>query len=397
MNDVYIVSAVRSAIGRFGGALQNHAPADIAAPVMQAALERAGVDGEHLDLIIMGNVLRAGHGQLIPRQAAFKAGIPKHVDAMAVDMVCSSGMMALMNAATMVKAGEADLVLAGGVESMSNAGFFLSSGARWGFKYLVGNGGDHFVDVMYRDGLSDPTSGEAMGDQTERLIADKGISRDDLDSIAAMSQQRAHEATQNGAFDDEITPLEYRDRRETRHLTADEGIRADTTQESLARLRPAFNPQGTLTAGNASQISDGAAALLVASQAAVEKHGLTPMATFNGGSWAAGEPWRFAEAPLPAIRRLLDRSGQSLDDFDLFENNEAFAVNSVLFHRELGVDYDRLNVHGGAIALGHPIGCSGARIVVTLLHALKRRGGAHGLASICHGTGGGTAVSVSLV
>ncbi len=397
MQTVYIVAATRSAIGRFGGALQQHQPADLAAPVMQAALEQAGIEGGALDFIIMGNVLRAGHGQLIPRQAAFKAGIPTHVDAMAIDMVCSSGMMALMNAATMIKAGEADLILAGGVESMTNAGFHVSSGARWGLKYLVGNGGNHFVDVLYRDGLSDPMSGEAMGDQTERLIADKGITRADLDFIAAMSQQRAEAATAAGAFDDEITPLDYRERRETRQLVADEGIRAGTTEASLGKLRPAFNPEGTLTAGNSSQISDGAAVLLVASQAAVDQWGLTPLAVVHGGSWAAGEPWRFAEAPLPAVRRLLDRTEHSLADFDLFENNEAFAVNSVLIHRELGVNYDQLNVHGGAIALGHPIGCSGARIVVTLLHALRRQNKQHGLASICHGTGGGTAVSLSLV
>lgn len=396
MQDVYIVSAVRSAIGRFGGAFSNHAPSDIAAPVMQAALERAGVEGAALDLVIFGNVLRAGHGQLVPRQAAFKAGIPKQVDAMAIDMVCSSGMMSIMNAATMIKAGEADLVLAGGVESMSGAGFYLSSAARWGYKFIQ-PGAEPLADIMQRDGLSDPVSGEAMGEQTERLIEEEGISREDLDAVADESHRRAATATDKGLFASEITGVEYRDRRETKSLTHDEGIRADTTLESLAKLRTAFRKDGVLTAGNSSQISDGAAALLVASEAAVDRFGLTPLARITGSAWAAGEPWRFPEAPIPALKNVLDKTGLSIGDFDLFENNEAFAVNSVLFNRKLDVPYDKLNVHGGAIALGHPIGCSGARIVVTLLHALRHRDATLGMASICHGTGGGTAMSVEMV
>ena len=396
MRDVYIVSAVRSAIGRFGGAFKDHAPSDLAAPVMKAALDRAGVEGKNLDLVIFGNVLRAGQGQLVPRQAALKAGIPKEIDAMAIDMVCSSGMMSVMNAATQIKAGEAEMILAGGVEVMSGAGFYLSSGARWGYKYLPGPM-EPLVDIMFRDGLSDPMSGEAMGDQTERLAAEENISRDALDEVAFMSNQRAAEATAKGYFEDEIVPVDYRDRRETKALTADEGIRADTTLETLGSLRTAFKKEGVLTAGNSSQISDGAAALLVVSGEAVEKYDLTPLARINGGAWAAGEPWRFPEAPVPAVHHLLEKTGESIEDFDLVENNEAFALNSILFNRKLGVSYDQLNVHGGAISLGHPIGCSGARIVVTLIHALRRHDGQHGLAAICHGTGGGTAMSVELV
>jgi acetyl-CoA C-acetyltransferase len=396
MHDVYIVSAVRSAIGRFGGAFKTHSPVDIAAPVMAGALERAGVEGDALDLVIFGNVLRAGHGQLVPRQAAMKAGIPKHVDAMAVDMVCSSGMMSTMNGATMIKAQEADLLLTGGVESMSGAGFYVSSDARWGYKYVPGDGAS-MQDIMYRDGLSDPQSGEAMGDQTERLAADEEVSREELDDVAALSHQRAARATEEGLFDGEIIPVEYRKRRETKTLTADEGIRADTTTESLANLRPAFQEDGVLTAGNSSQISDGAAALLLASERAVEEYGLTPIAKLGEKAWSAGESWRFPEAPLPAAETVAEKSGMDIDDFDLIENNEAFAINSVLMKRRLGVPYDKLNVHGGAIALGHPIGCSGARIIVTLLHALRQHDGQHGLASICHGTGGGTAVAVERV
>jgi acetyl-CoA C-acetyltransferase len=357
---------------------------------MQAALERAGVDGADLDLFIYGHVLGAGQGQLVPRQAAIKAGIPEAVDGYGVNMVCSSGMLSVMNAATTIKAGEADLVLAGGTESMSDAGFYLSSKARWGYKY----GAEPMVDVLQYDGLTDPFSGQAMGVLTERLAADEGVTREALDEVALLSNQRAAQATERCSFSQEIVPVEYRERRETKTLEKDEGFRADTTAEGLAKLRPAFKPDGVLTAGNSSQISDGAAALVLASAEAVDRYGLTPMARILGSGIAAGEPWRFPEAPVPAVKKLLDRHGLGIEDFDLFENNEAFAINSVLFSRKLGVPYGKLNVHGGAIALGHPLGCSGARILVTLLHALQTHDGQRGLAAICHGTGGGTALAV---
>jgi len=392
MCDVYIVSAARTPIGRFGGALQDHSPVDLAAPVMRAALDRAGMDGGGLDLYIFGNVLRGGHGQLVPRQAAMRAGIPETIDGYAVDMVCASSMMSVMNGATMVKAGESDLILAGGTESMSDAGYYLDSGARWG--YTLSPGGEQVQDIMQRDGLSDPNSGEAMGEQTERLCAEHDISRSELDEIAATSQQRAAEAAENGHFDDEITPVEYQTRSGTEALTADEGIRPDTTAEGLAELSPTFQSDGVLTAGNSSQISDGAAAVLLASADAVEAHGLTPLAKVHRGGWSARESWRFPEAPIPAVHNVLDATDTALDDYDLFENNEAFAINNILFHRELDVPYDRLNVHGGAIALGHPIGASGTRITVTLLHALRQHDGTMGLASICHGTGGGMALAI---
>ena len=395
MNDVYLAAAVRSPIGRFGGALKEHSPVDLAAPVMEAALDRAEVPGAALDLYILGNVLRAGQGQLVPRQAAVQAGIPKSVDGYAVDMVCASSLMALMNGATMIKAGEADLILAGGTESMSDAGFYLDAGARWGYTFAP-DGAD-LQDVMHRDGLSDPTTGEAMGEQTERLCADVGVDRETLDQIAATSQQRAAEATEAGRFDAEQVPIEYETRSGTERLEADEGIRPDTTAEGLASLSPAFREDGVLTAGNSSQISDGAAAVLLASPDAVEAHGLVPLARVGSGQWSAGEEWRFPEAPIPAIRQVLDETGMEIEDFDLFENNEAFALNSVLVHRDLDVPLDRLNVHGGAIALGHPIGASGTRIVVTLLHALRQHDGQWGLASICHGTGGGVALPIERI
>lgn len=397
MRDVYIVSAVRTPIGRFGGSLMEYGAVDLAAIVMKAALEKAGVQPENLDLYIMGNVLRAGLGQLVPRQAALKAGIPDHVDGFAVDMVCSSGMMSLMNAATSIRAGEADLVLAGGTESMSNAGYVLSGRARWGYKYLTPANAEPLQDIMHRDGLQDVFTGDAMGNLTEQLAAENGVSRADVDEVAAMSNQRAAAATASGAFQNEIVPVSYKVKRETKTLFADEGFRADTTLASLGGLRPAFMREGILTAGNSSQISDGAAALLLASKEAVDKYGLTPLAKVTGSSIAAHAPYAFASAPVPAVEKLLARTGKTIANMDLVENNEAFAVNSVLFNRVLGIPYDKLNVNGGAIALGHPIGCSGARIIVTLVHSLHRLDKQNGLASICHGTGGGTAVSIERV
>ena len=393
MNQVFVVSAVRTPIGKFGGGLKDMSAADLGAHVMQAALQKAGVQGQDLDAFVFGNVLRAGQGQLVPRQAAFKAGIPQHVNGYAVDMVCASAMQATANAALEIRSGNADLVLSGGTESMSQAGYYLSHKARWGLKF----GGENMLDVMQRDGLSDPVSGEAMGDQTERLAAEFGVSRAELDEVALQSNLRAARASQECWFSQEIAPIEIKTRKGTEQIKNDEGFRADTTLEALSGLRPAFKKDGVLTAGNASQISDGAAALLLASSQAVQKHGLKPIAKILGHAWAAGEPWRFPEAPVPAVRKLLDKLGMAIGDFDLFENNEAFALNNLLFNRLLGVPMDQLNVHGGAIALGHPIGASGARILVTLIHALKKNGKERGLAAICHGTGGGVAMAVELV
>jgi len=395
MRDVYLAAAVRTPIGRFGGALKDKSPVDLAAPVMEAALDRADVEGDALDIFIFGNVLRAGHGQLVPRQAALQAGIPDTIDGYAVDMVCASSMMSIMNGATMIKAGEAELVLAGGTESMSSAGFYLDSDARWG--YTMKPNGAQVQDIMHRDGLSDPMSGDAMGEQTERLCKEVGVTREELDEVAARSQQRAARATRECFFEDEITPIEYQTRKGMEALETDEGIRPDTTAETLANLNPAFRENGVLTAGNSSQISDGAAAVVLASADAVEAHGLTPLAKVGSGQWSAGKSWRFPEAPIPAVRQVLDETGTTVDDYDLFENNEAFALNNILFHRELGVPHDEINVHGGAIALGHPIGASGTRILVTLLHALRQHDGTLGLAAICHGTGGGVALPIERV
>ncbi|CAD5948602.1 Acetyl-CoA acetyltransferase [Planktothrix tepida] len=396
MLDVYIVSAVRTPLGRFGGSLAGFSPSDLGAHVIKAALERGGVPSDALDLYILGNVLRAGHGQLIPRQAALKAGIPAHVDGYAVDMVCSSGMMTLINAATAIRAGEADLVLAGGIESMSQTGFYLSQRARWGYKFLMG-APEQLIDILVYDGLTDPTTGEGMGDETERVAAEHGFTRQNLDEVAFYSHKRATEATQRGIFKAEIAPIEIVSKKGTQILDQDEGIRPETTLESLAKLRPAFSKEGILTAGNSSQLSDGAAAVVLASAQAVEKYGLTPLAKLMSGTLAGGETWRFTEIPILATQKLLTKLNMTIADFDLVENNEAFAVSSCLFNQMLGVPFDKMNVNGGAIALGHPIGASGTRIIVTLLNALKEQDKTLGLAALCHGTGGGTALAIERV
>ncbi|MFZ4663982.1 MAG: thiolase family protein [Caldilineaceae bacterium] len=397
MNETYIISAVRTPIGKFGGSLKDMSPVGLGAHVMKAALERAGITGKDLDLFIFGNILKHGHGQLVPRHAALKAGIPTDVDGYAVDMLCSSGMMSTMNADMAIRAGEADIVLAGGIESMSQAGFHLSHKARWGYKLLIGENKESVTDILLADGLTDPMTGELMGEETERLVATHGVTRTELDEVAYLSNIRAAAATENGKFSKEIAPIEIVERRKTILFDKDEGLRADTTMESLAGLRPAFGKEGRLTAGNSSQISDGAAALVIASKKAVEEHNLKPIARILGGAWAAVEPWRFVEGPIPAIQKLMKKIDKRVDDFELIENNEAFSLNNVLLRRALEIPYEKINVYGGAIALGHPIGASGARIIVTLLNALQQEGKQLGLASLCHGTGGGTAVAVELM
>jgi len=392
MNDIFILSAARSPIGRFGGALASLAPADLAAPILRSSLDMAAVPDQLLDLILMGHVLRGGHGQLVARQAAKVACIPDTVNAVNIDMVCSSGMMSLIMGAALIQAGAANLILAGGVESMSGAGFGISSKARWGYKYLP-DSKEAVIDLLHRDGLSDPITGESMGVQAERLANRRHVNRRELDEIAAESHVRAQSATVNGQFKAEITPILTK----KGALECDEGIRPETTVETLATLRPVFAKDGVLTAGNSSQISDGAAAILLASKDFVQDHGVQPIARVLGYAWAAGTWEHYIEAPAEATRRTLTSLGIHASEIDLYENNEAFALSNQLFIRELGIDSEKLNVNGGALALGHPIGCSGARIIVTILHALRGRGKSLGLATLCHGTGGGTAVALEML
>jgi acetyl-CoA C-acetyltransferase len=383
MQEAYIVSAVRTPLGRFGGILAGLSPMDLGAHVMREALKQAVVSADTLDLYI----------QSLPRQAAFKAGILETVNGYAVDMVCASGMMSVMNAATTIRSGEAEIVLAGGMESMSQTGFVLSHRARWGYKFLLGSP-EQLTDILLYDGLTDPTTLETMGEQAERLAAAYNVTRPELDEIALYSHQRAALATEQGLFNKEIAPIEVKGKKGLQLVDKDEGIRPKTSLESLGKLKPVFKEDGVFTAGNSSQISDGAATLVLASKSAVERYKLKPLARVIGGAWIGGEAWRFPEVPILAVNKLLDKLKMKIYDFDLFENNEAFALNNVLFNRGLGVPYEKLNVYGGAIALGHPIGASGARIIVTLLNALQQRNGQLGLASVCHGTGGSTAIAV---
>lgn len=390
--EVVILSAVRTPIGRFGGKLRDLRPHELGAIAIKAAVERAGVDPKDLGIVYMGHIIRAGHGQNTARQAALKAGIPPEVDNVTVDMVCSSGMMAIINAAQGIMAGDYDLAVAGGMESMSYSCLAIDPSVRWGIRFLLGRE-LKFIDCMYHDGLTDPIAERVMGDETEDVIEDWGITREELDNVAYLSHMRAAEATDKGYFKREIVPIEAAGEL----MDYDEGIRRDTTLDKLAKLRPAFRPSGKLTAGNSSQISDGAAALVVASREKAEELGIKPLAKILGYSWVGVESQRFNEGPLPATEKLLKKMGVDINYFDLFEVNEAFASNNILFNRKFGVPYDRINVFGGAIALGHPVGCSGARIVVTLINALKVRGMKRGLATLCHGTGGGTSLAVEVL
>ncbi|MDZ8187539.1 MAG: thiolase family protein [Nostoc sp. ChiSLP02] len=393
MRKVYIVSAVRTPLGKFGGVLAGLSPVDLGAHVMQAAIAKAGIPAVALDLYIMGNVLRAGHGQLLPRQAAIEAGIPETVNGYAVDMVCSSGMMSLLNATNTIRVGDADIVLAGGMESMSQAGFLLSHRARWGYKFLLGVP-ESLTDLLLCDGLTDATTGQTMGEQAERIAEMYGFCRQELDEVAFYSHQKAAAAMQRGSFGKEIVPITVKTKQGKQLVDTDEGIRPDTTCFDLAKLHSVFQPNGVLTAGNSSQISDGAAAVILASPSAVERYELQPSAEVLGATWASGETWRFLEAPVWAVKQLLEKLGMTVADIDLFENNEAFAVSNLLFSQLLSVPKEKLNVNGGAIALGHPIGASGTRLVVTLLNALKEQNKTVGIAALCHGTGGGTAIAI---
>ncbi len=389
MTEVYVLSATRSPIGRFGGSFSLLGPAHLAAPILRSALDQAGSPDALLDLIIMGNVLSGGHGQLIARQAAKHAQIPDTVDAVTIDMVCSSGMMSVIMGTSLIQSGAAHLILAGGTESMSTAGFALSSKARWGYKYLS-ESKEPLTDLLHQDGLKDPISGESMGEQAERLAQTLRISRTELDEVATRSHVRADVASKHERFTQEITSILGKER----ILSSDEGIRPDTTVEGLSHLPPVFAKNGVLTSGNSSQISDGSSVVLLASKDFVTSHGLDPIARILGHAWYAGDWDHYIEAPVGASHKALNRVNLSATGIDLFENNEAFSLSTVLFLRGMGIDLEQLNVNGGAIALGHPIGCSGTRIIVTLIHALAEYEKSIGLATLCHGTGGATALIV---
>jgi acetyl-CoA C-acetyltransferase len=383
-----IVAGARTPIGRLLGSLKGFAAVDLGAFAIKAALERAGVTGEQVDYVIMGHVLQAGAGQIPSRQAAVKAGVPMNVPSLTINKVCLSGLDAIALADQLIRAGEVEIVVAGGMESMTNAPHLLPK-SRHGYKY----GSIEMLDATAYDGLTDPFDHVSMGESTEGYNAKLGISREEQDEFSARSHQRAAEAQKDGVFDDEIVPVEIPQRKgDPIVFKTDEGVRADTTAESLGRLRPAFSKDGTITAGSSSQISDGACAVVVMSKAKAEELGLTWLAEIGAHGNVAGPDNSLQSQPSNAIKHALGKEGIGIDDVDLIEINEAFASVGIQSMRDLGVDASKVNVNGGAIALGHPIGMSGARLVLHLVHELRRRGGGIGAAGLCGGGGQGDAL-----
>jgi acetyl-CoA C-acetyltransferase len=390
MTSSVIVSGARTPMGRLLGNLKDFPATKLGGLAIRAALERGGVSPDQVQYVIMGQVLQAGTGQIPARQAAVEAGIPMSVPALTVNKVCLSGLDAIALADQLIRAGEFDVVVAGGMESMTNAPHLLL-GQRQGYKY-----GDVTVkDHMALDGLTDAWDGVSMGESTERHGVRLGIGREEQDAFAASSHQRAAAAQKNGVFADEITPVEIPQRKgDPILISEDEGIRPDATAESLARLRPAFAKDGTITAGTSSPISDGAAAVVVMSRARAEQLGLAWIAEIGAHGNVAGPDNSLHSQPSNAIRHALGKAGLSVSDLDLIEINEAFAAVGIQSRRDLDVDEDRINVNGGAIALGHPIGMSGARLVLSLALELKRRGGGTGAAALCGGGGQGEALII---
>jgi acetyl-CoA C-acetyltransferase len=393
MDDAVILSACRTPIGSFGGALKDLSASDLGAIVIREAIARAGINAVDIGDVIMGCVLQAGAGMNVARQAAIKAGVPVEVPAETVNRVCGSGLQAVVHAVEAVKAGYIDLILAGGTESMSNAPHLLK-GARWG--YRLGN--VEVLDSMLQEGLTCAIERCHMGITAEEVSRRYSVTREEQDAFAAESQRRAAIAVNSGVFDREIVPVEVPQRKgPALRVTKDEYPRAGTTAATLATLRPAFTRDGTVTAGNASGINDGAAALVVATQKKAADLGKKPLARILSYCTTGVDPKIMGMGPVQAMRKAADRAGVSLADLDLIELNEAFASQSLAVVRELGLDPARVNVHGGAIALGHPIGASGARILTTLVHSLEARGGGRGAASLCVGGGMGTAMIVEAV
>lgn len=390
MQDVVIVAATRTAVGSFQGSLANVPAVELGAQVIRALLEQAGVDPAQVDEVILGQVLTAGAGQNPARQAAIRAGLPHEVPALTLNKVCGSGLKAVQLAVQAIRCGDAEIVVAGGMENMSLAPYVLPK-VRTGLRL----GHAELVDTMISDGLWDAFNDYHMGQTAENLVQQYQISREAQDAFAARSQQRAAAAVESGRFREEITPVAIPQRKgEPLLFDTDEGIRADTTAEGLARLRPAFTKDGSVTAGNASSLNDGAAAVLVMSAAKATALGLTPLAHIAAYASAGVDPAIMGIGPVSATRKTLEKAGWQLADVDLIEANEAFAAQALAVGQELGWDDEKVNVNGGAIALGHPIGASGCRVLVTLLHELRRRDGRRGLATLCIGGGQGVALAV---
>ncbi|MFQ5777907.1 MAG: thiolase family protein [Terriglobia bacterium] len=394
-NGAFIVSAVRTPMGKFGGSLRELTAADLGVTAARAALERAGVEAREVSEVVFGCARQAGVGPNVARQIAVRTFGPvlgHPVPAFTVNQACASGLQTLALAAERIAAGRADCVLAGGTESMSRVPY-LVEGGRWGMRM----GHQRLTDGMYKDGFLDPISELVMGETAELLAEEYRISREEQDRYACASHQRAAQAWQHGHFRDEVVPVEVENKKGTRLLEQDETFRTDTSAEKLARLAPVFKPNGSVTAGNASQITDGAAALVLVSEARLREKNVKPLARVIDWVTVGVDPRRMGLGPVPAVQRLLEKTSTRLEAYDLVELNEAFAAQVLACDRELQFDPALLNVKGGAIALGHPIGCSGARIVTTLIHELRRRRGRTGLATLCVSGGLGMALSLEAV
>jgi acetyl-CoA C-acetyltransferase len=391
VESVYIVSAVRTPIGKFGGSLLDFTAADMGTIAARAAIERAGVKPEYVEEVIIGNGRQAGGGPNVARQIGYRSGVPETSPAYTVNMACASGIKCIALGYEDIVMGRANCVLAGGTESMSRLPYFVEN-ARWGFRM----GDQTLVDAMYRDGFMDPLSKMLMGETAEKLAGLYKITREEQDCFGQSSQVRAEAASKQGRFREEIVPIEVKEKKSTRMFDRDEHIRFGSTVESMAKLPAVFSKTGTVTAGNSSGITDGAAATVLVSERKMKEWGLKPIARVVDYTQVGVDPSIMGIGPVPAVRQLEQRSGWKLEDYDLVELNEAFAAQVLACDRELHFDHDKLNVNGGAIALGHPIGCTGTRIVVTLLHALKQRGGKRGLATLCVSGGLGMAMAFEM-
>ena len=386
---VVLAGACRTAIGVMGGQFANTSAVELGTIVIKEALKRAGVSPDQVDEVYMGNVIQAGNGQNPARQAAVYAGIPNEVPATTINVLCGSGLHCVNLAAKLIAAGDADIIVAGGMENMTIAPYMLRNG-RYG--YRMGNA--TIEDAMIKDGLTDAFHNYHMGITAENICEQWGLTREELDEFAAWSQNKCEKAMAEGKFKDEIVPVEVKKKKETILVDTDEGPRKGITKEGLAKLRPAFKKDGMVTAGNASGINDGAAALIVMSEEKAKELGVTPMATWIGGELAGCDPAIMGIGPVYSTRKVMKKLGMEIGDFDLIEANEAFAAQSVAVGKDLGFDLSKLNVNGGAIALGHPVGCSGARILVSLLYEMQKEDVHTGLATLCVGGGMGCSAVV---
>lgn len=393
MKKVMLAGSCRTPIGSMGGTLSSVPPAKLGEIVIREAMHRAGIKPEDVDMVYLGHVIQAGQGQNIARQASVNAGIPVTTPAVAINVVCGSGLEAINMGARLIQSGEADVVVAGGAENMTLAPYALTKGR---FGYRLGDA--TIVDTMTHDALTDAFNDYHMGITAENVAEKWGLTREQLDEFAATSQQRAEKARSEGKFKDEIVPVEVKERKKVVVFDEDEGIREGTTAESLGKLRPAFKKDGIVTAGNSSTINDGAAAVVLLSEEKAKELGVTPEMEWIAGGLGGVEPEIMGTGPIASTRKLMERTGLTIDDFDLIESNEAFAAQSLAVAKDLNFDLDKVNVNGGAIALGHPVGASGCRILVTLIHEMKKREDAKlGLATLCIGGGMGCSMAVKKV